>query len=72
MCQRCMRTTTHGGGHIGTSDTLNGCVEIIESLALDDLRADLAADTEAREAALNSHKSNTRRSKAFIVSNEYF
>ncbi len=59
MCQRCMRTTTHGGGHIGTSDTLNRRVEVVEALGLDDLRTYLTTDTERRETTLCDDKAVT-------------
>jgi hypothetical protein len=38
---------------IGTSDALDGRVEVVECVTLHDLRADLAAHAERREAALD-------------------
>ena len=47
---------THGSGNIGASDTFYRCIEVVECLALNDLGADLTANAERREAALNSQQ----------------
>ena len=56
---------TYGSGDISTGDTLNGRIEVVERLALDDLSTDLTANTEGGEATLNNHQS---ANKAVIVS----
>ena len=48
------KIATYGSGHVSTSDTLDGCVEVVEALSLNNLRADLAAHAEPGEAALGS------------------
>ena len=55
--------SAYRSGHVGTSDTLDGRVEVVERLALDDLRADLAADTEGGEATLDDEESAGAREK---------
>lgn len=55
----CLATSTYGCRNISTGDTLDGCIEIIEGFALDDLSTDLATDTEGREATL--HNDETAR-----------
>ena len=52
--------TTYGSGHVGTSYTLNRRVEVVECLALNDLRADLAANTECGETTLDDDNAATR------------
>lgn len=54
---------THGSGHVSTGDTLYGRVEVIEGLALDNLSADLAANTERREATLDDDDAVIERQK---------
>ena len=51
---------TYGSGHVSAGDTLDGRVEVVERLALDDLRADLAADAEPGEAALDGDEATAR------------
>ena len=48
---------TYGSGHVSTGDTLNGRVEVVKGLALDDLSADLTANTEHGEATFNNDQS---------------
>jgi hypothetical protein len=48
--------STYGGGHISAGDTLNGRIEVVEALALNDLRADLATDTKHGETTLHDSK----------------
>ena len=54
---------THGSGHVSTGDTFYGRVEVIEGLALDNLSADLAANTERREATLDDDDAVIERQK---------
>ena len=51
---------THGSGDVGASDTLNGRVEVVKRLALDDLGADLTANTERGETTLSNDKPDHR------------
>ena len=53
----------YGSRDVGTSDTLDGRVEVIEGLALDNLSADLAANTERREATLDDDDAVIGRQK---------
>ena len=46
--------SAYRSGHVSTGDALDGRVEVVERLALNDLRTDLATDAEAGEATLNS------------------
>ena len=46
-------------GRTSAGDALDGGIEVVERLGLDDLRADLATDTEGREATL--HNDETAR-----------
>ena len=64
MSQECTRTSTHGGGHVSTGDTLYGRIEIIEGFALDDLCTDLATDTEGREATFDDDEAALRVNKS--------
>jgi len=49
--------TTYWSGDISASNTLNGGIEVVESLALDDLRANLTANTKLGETSLDDHES---------------
>lgn len=55
--QKCRRRLTYGCRDVSTSDTLNGCIEIVEGFALDNLSTDLTTDTEGRETALDNNES---------------
>lgn len=43
-------------GDVGTGDTLDRGIEVVERLGLDNLRADLGSDTEHGETALDRHE----------------
>jgi hypothetical protein len=47
-------SNTYRGRNVGTGDAFHGSIKVIESLALNDLRADFRADAKVREATLYS------------------
>ena len=51
---------THRRGDVSTGDALNGRVQVVKGLALDDLGADFRADAECGEAALDGDKARSR------------
>lgn len=58
---------THRSRKIGTSDSLDGSIEVVESLGFHDLGADLRSDTESRESSLNSNQSSENETRSARV-----
>ena len=48
---------THRCGDVGASDTLDGCIQVVEGFALNNLCTDLTANTERRESSFNNNQS---------------
>ena len=51
--QRLHRKLTYGCGDVSTGDSLDGCIEVIEGFALDNLSTNFTANTEGRETTLD-------------------
>ena len=49
-----IKCEAHGSGNISTSDTLDWGIQVVESLAFDDLSTDLATNTEHGETPLDN------------------
>lgn len=52
---------THRSGEVGTGNALNGGIQVVERLRLDDLGTDLGSHTESGEATLNGHETAARQ-----------
>lgn len=61
---------TNGSGNVSASDTLDRRVEVVKGLALDNLCADLASNTEARESTLDSDKSTISHNQSLSKKNK--
>lgn len=54
-----IKHATYWRRDVSAGDALDRRVEVVKRLALNDLRADLAADAKAREATLNGDESTS-------------
>ena len=50
------KATAYRSRKVGTGDALNGSIEVVESLGLDNLGADLRPDAEGWETSLDGDK----------------
>lgn len=57
---------TYGCGDIGTGDTLDWGIQVVESLALNDLSANLRANTESGETTLDSNETTPTKMSYLI------